>query len=125
VALLLAEDDGDVRDFAVVVLEDLGVTVFTAANGYEALDVLALHPEIVASFPDVRMPRMDGVILAHEALKRDPHLKITFATAFTADIPMDKGYRVIPKPYRPSDLVRVACRLQECIGAWDGSVSFR
>jgi CheY-like chemotaxis protein len=121
-ALLIAEDDDDVRQFAATVFEGMGVTVFVAANGYEALDVLALHPEIVALFSDVRMPQMDGVTLAHEALKRYPHLRITLATGFIANIPMDKGFGVIQKPYRLGDLVRLVSdlHLQECPEPRDG-----
>jgi CheY-like chemotaxis protein len=112
--LLIAEDDDEVRQFTATVFEEMGVTVFIAANGYEALDVLARHPEIAAVFSDIRMPKMDGVTLAHEALKRCPHLRIALATGYASNIPIDKGFEVIHKPYRIDDLARLLCRFQGC-----------
>ena len=48
-----------------------------AANGEAALDLYErLQPEVIIT--DIVMPRMDGIALAKEIRRRDPHCKILF-----------------------------------------------
>ncbi len=102
--ILVVDDDPQVRDLAVVMLEDTGFTVLEASSGEEALDVLATHPEIRLLFTDVRMPGMDGMELADRATGLHPGLKVVLTTGYVARrLPADVP--VVPKPYRIDKMV--------------------
>ena len=58
-AVLLVEDDSDVRDALAAVLEEFGFVVCEAIDGQEALDQLAAGYRPCAILLDLMMPRMD------------------------------------------------------------------
>ncbi|AEP29152.1 hybrid sensor histidine kinase/response regulator [Brumicola nitratireducens] len=65
--ILLAEDHSDNRRLISRLLTKLGLTVYTAADGFEALELYKEHsPEVVLM--DIQMPRMDG-LQAYKALR--------------------------------------------------------
>jgi len=70
-AILVVDDDEDIRDIVAMALRAMGYTVETAADGVEAIDLLAggLRPSLVLL--DMMMPRMDGEAFVL-ALRRDP-----------------------------------------------------
>lgn len=73
--VLLVEDTQDTRDAASAMLQGLGATVTTAADGREALNVLDRPGAVDLVLCDLRMPRMDGYEFVH-TLQRDrahPH----------------------------------------------------
>src|SRR4051794_32381995 len=55
-AILLVEDDEDIRDAVVGLLEDEGMAVLTATNGQEALDLLQSGQKIRLILLDLMMP---------------------------------------------------------------------
>lgn len=59
-AILLVDDDPEVRDAIRDLLEDEGFSVKCAANGKEALAELATHELPDAIILDLTMPVMDG-----------------------------------------------------------------
>lgn len=61
--ILIVEDARDQRMMLAVVLKKQGHRVFEAADGHEALDVLAQHPMIRIVISDWMMPNMDGIAL--------------------------------------------------------------
>lgn len=67
IKVLLAEDNDLNAELAMILLEDLGMTVTRAADGQEAVDLFAEHPagtyDIILM--DIMMPKMDG----HQAAK--------------------------------------------------------
>lgn len=62
--ILLVEDTQDTREPMRLLLEELGARVLEAANGSQALDVLAIHHADVV-LCDLRMPVMDGFEFIH------------------------------------------------------------
>src|SRR5277367_4485636 len=66
-AILVVDDDCDVRDVAVSVLEHAGFTVLAAAGAIDAFCLLEEHQEIALMFTDVMMPGLDGLMLADMA----------------------------------------------------------
>jgi CheY-like chemotaxis protein len=94
-AVLIVEDDDDIRDSLAVVLEDEGLQVYTATNGQEGLDVLrrVARPDLILL--DLMMPVMNGWEFLAE-LKRD--------TLFTA-IPVIVVSAVSDKTPRPDGAV--------------------
>jgi signal transduction histidine kinase/CheY-like chemotaxis protein len=89
--LLIVEDDEKVRLFAVQASKELGYTVFQAENATVALRLLEEHSEISLLFTDIVMPDMNGRVLADEALRRRPKLKVLFTTGFTRNAIIHNG----------------------------------
>jgi len=110
--ILLVEDNEQVRRFAAANLESLGYTVLQAANGHDALEVLATHEDVDLLFTDMVMPGgMSGRQLADAARERWPRLKVLFTSGYTEDGivhhgRLDPGVQLLSKPYRRSELAR-------------------
>jgi CheY-like chemotaxis protein len=88
-------------------LSSLGHSVAEAANGRQALEMLDkdVYDVIVA---DLALPDMGGDDLAADAVKRQPDLRVIFATGYQA-LPKNErleGLRtvILNKPYRESDI---------------------
>lgn len=58
--VLVVDDEKDIRDTLQEALEGEGYTVYTAANGREALDLLPSIPSPSLILLDLMMPVMDG-----------------------------------------------------------------
>jgi len=82
-AILVVEDNGGVRDYAKVVLSELGYRVLEAGDANEALRLLAAN-SVDLLFTDVVLPGpMTGRPLADKASKMRPGLPILFTTGYT------------------------------------------
>jgi CheY-like chemotaxis protein len=98
------------REVAVRQLGSLGYAVLEAANGAQALDVIAAHPDIDLLVTDVIMPGgMTGAELAKTALTRHPALKVLFMSGYTDNAMLDHGWleagtELLQKPYRRADM---------------------
>ncbi len=105
-AVLVVDDDPDVRAIAVQMFEMLGLAVFEASSGPEALRLLGEHPEISVLFSDVRMPGMSGPELAAEARKLRPGLRVALTSGYTGGIDGAKlrDMLVLPKPWRLNEI---------------------
>jgi DNA-binding response OmpR family regulator len=95
-------------------LEDDGVELLTAADGEQALDVVANQaPDLV--FLDVTMPKKDGFEVAR-AIKADPRMSATTVILLTARgqaVDREQGLaagadQYLTKPFDPDDLLRRA-----------------
>jgi CheY-like chemotaxis protein len=108
--VLIVEDDQMVRPLVVMQIQSLGYVALTAANASEALAVIDGGQEIDLLFTDLIMPGgMNGRLLADEAMRRRPSLKILFTSghsdeAISHDGRLDDGVLLLAKPYRKSDL---------------------
>lgn len=83
-AVLLVEDDIDVREAVADTLDEAGYRVSPARNGQEALDMLrsgAVQPRVILL--DLMMPVMDGWQFREEQL-RDPALASIPVVALSA-----------------------------------------
>jgi CheY-like chemotaxis protein len=80
-AILVVEDDQEIRDFLALVLEGEGYAVRTAANGAVALDLLQQQTADLILL-DMRMPEMDGwaFVPAYRG-QPGPHAPIVVLTA--------------------------------------------
>lgn len=72
-AVLIVEDDEDIRADLATILQLKGYSVFEAANGSEALAHLRQHPAPNVVLLDLMMPVMNGWEL-RAAMKGDPEL---------------------------------------------------
>jgi CheY-like chemotaxis protein len=105
--ILIVDDNDDLRELTAAILAEIGYRVIGAANGDEALSVLAADGVIDLLFTDIRMPGMHGFELARRAKLLRPDLKILYATAHTSRLPAETGPRFGPllkKPWRLKQL---------------------
>ncbi len=78
-AILLVDDEEDIRDVLNVSLIDAGYRVFTAENGKTALDLFHRHhPPVVVS--DIKMPGMDGIELLRRIKLESPDTEFIMIT---------------------------------------------
>ena len=116
--ILVADDDGDVRELVVFRLERAGYRVVTAADGQEAVEVaLERSPDVCVI--DVMMPKLDGYQVT-ERLRESPGLAevpIVLLTASVEDAAVSRGFEAgasdyIKKPFGPHELLeRIAAAL--------------
>jgi CheY-like chemotaxis protein len=110
-AILLVEDDPDVRDIAALTLREAGHDVDEAASGPEALEKMQRGsvPHLLIS--DLAMPDMTGVELIVQAQALYPELRAIIITGFAeheALYGIPGSVPIISKPFRPGELQRVA-----------------
>jgi CheY-like chemotaxis protein len=108
--VLVVEDDADVRETALVLLEDLGYRVLMAENGPAALTLLEDHRDVDLLFTDVVMPGgMSGLDLAREVSGRIPELKVLCTSGYSEkalvkDGNVPRGIEWLSKPYFHKEL---------------------
>jgi PAS domain S-box-containing protein len=113
-SVLLVDDHAEVRATTAAVLEDSGHTVFQAANGKEALDVLktqACKCDLLIS--DYAMPHLSGTEFLREARTICPDVPALIITGYAeaeriSDRP--EGVEILMKPFTPSALEAAIAR---------------
>jgi signal transduction histidine kinase len=91
-AILVVEDEPEVRDTTVAMLEELGYAVLAAADGPSGLHLLSQHPEIRLLFADIGLPgAFDGQQVADAARRIRSDLKILYTTGYARDRIIDHG----------------------------------
>jgi DNA-binding response OmpR family regulator len=114
--VLVAEDEKDIRNLLKLHLEENGYTVFTAADGLEALAIFKNNPINLGIF-DVMMPRLDGFNLLRK-IRETSQMPVIFLTARGNE--MDKvlglglgGDDYLVKPFSMAELIaRVGAHLR-------------
>jgi CheY-like chemotaxis protein len=107
--ILVVEDEDNLRHLTVTTLRELGYTVLDASGARPALEMLDAHPEIRLLFTDIVMPDTTGRVLADEAVRRRPNLRVLYTTGFTRNAVvhngvLDAGVNFIPKPFSMESL---------------------
>lgn len=114
--ILIADDEGDIRNLIKISLEENGYTVFAARNGKEALDIL-LSQDIHLAILDVMMPVMDGFNLLRK-IREISTIPVIFLTARTAEMDKVLGLGLgaddyLSKPFSVAELIaRVGAQLR-------------
>jgi CheY-like chemotaxis protein len=88
-AVLVVEDDDELRAFLRAALEDDGFTVLAAPHGAAALALLRRHPRPDVVLLDLRLPVLDGAAFAR-AFRRLPESDAPLVVLTAAD---DAGRR--------------------------------
>jgi CheY-like chemotaxis protein len=115
--ILVVDDEELMRRFIVTFLSKLGFSSVTAIDGVDALDKMKGN-KIDAVITDIRMPKMDGIILTREISTKYPGVPVMVMTAFdeeySAGTAISLGAReFIKKPFSPDEF---AIRLGKMIG---------
>ncbi len=112
-AILVVEDDQDVRANCLELLRELGYRVAEAPDGDRALDMLAADPGIELMLTDIGLPgARDGSALAEEVKRRHPQVKLVFTSGYSERVLLNEG-RLTPgatllmKPYKLDRLADV------------------
>jgi signal transduction histidine kinase len=103
-AILVVEDNPEVRTFVTSAVEELGYTALQAEDAESAERVMAAHPEVSILLTDVVMPGPSGVQLADVVTKRHPGLRVLLMSGYARDIveraaPGHDNIRLLAKPF--------------------------
>jgi PAS domain S-box-containing protein len=107
--VLVVEDVPAVRMLIIEVLRELGYAAIEAADGSEALPILASPRKIDLLVSDVGLPGLNGRQIADYARELRPGLKVLFVTGYTEDAAirngtLGAGMAVLTKPFAISAL---------------------
>jgi PAS domain S-box-containing protein len=110
-AILVVEDNDDVRSNSVANLSELGYRVLEASNAEAGLALLRANPEVALLFTDVVLPGDSGRVLADAAVGLRPDLKVLFTTGYSRNAlthhgRLDAGVQLISKPFTFDQLAR-------------------
>jgi two-component system, cell cycle sensor histidine kinase and response regulator CckA len=111
-AILLAEDDDQLRTLCVTLLSGFGYKVIEALDGEDALAGFIEHrDEIELAIIDGIMPKKNGKEVYAEMSRLNPELKVIFISGYNAEIFQMKGMsgenlRFLSKPIVPKDLLK-------------------
>ena len=114
-AVVVVDDDPEVRSTLQELLELHGYPVLTAGNGHEAIRLLSQNGAPALIILDLRMPVMTGqqllgLLQRHQALRNIP---VVMLSATPAPIPPEGVQACLLKPFQMSELmsvVRQHCR---------------
>jgi DNA-binding response OmpR family regulator len=119
---LIVDDDETVGDVVAAYLERAGIAVLRAADGIDALTLVATaRPDIVVL--DVMLSGIDGLEVCRRLRRSAPELPIVMLTALGEEDDRIRGLEVgaddyLAKPFSPRELVlRVQSVLRRAVGA--------
>src|SRR5215475_4187172 len=114
-AILVVDDEKNIRDLVRTLLERAGYRVIEAADAEAALAVLRermLEPQLLLT--DIVMPGMSGLALAAHAHHLRPTLPVLFMTGFAEEYQDElSGSVVLRKPFKPTELLAA---IQDVVG---------
>ena len=107
--ILIAEDDSVCRLVLATLLKADNITILSAVNGQEAVDMVRQHPEINLVFMDIKMPVMNGYEATRHIKEFRPDLPVIAQTAFTSAENRENAIKAgcdgfITKPIKKSEL---------------------
>ena len=84
-AILLVEDQPEVRDVLAEILREAGYIVTTARSGTQALGRIEAGMAFDALITDIGLPGKNGIEVAAAARRRRPHLPVIIITGYVDD----------------------------------------
>jgi signal transduction histidine kinase/CheY-like chemotaxis protein len=107
-AVLVVDDEQQVRRACEAMVRALGLSVFAAGGGEEALALLRAHRgEIRYAVVDLSMPGMNGLAALEALLEVDPALRVVLSSGFDEHALAERDPRIagfIQKPYSVAEL---------------------
>jgi len=120
-AILVVDDDPDMRDLTTRTLKPLGLPILHAEDGYDALHQLTRNPLIALVILDLVMPGQSGDKTFVELRKSFPRLPVIVCTGQNLHeaeerFQNQKPDLILTKPYQSSHLVRTASTFLSDLG---------
>lgn len=112
-AVLVVEDDEEIREFTRTELVMRGYRTTTAASAEEALSTVAVTEEpFDLLVTDVVMGRMDGIKLAEQLVAQQPNLRVVVASGFIPEHinQLDPSWQRLDKPFTAEQLATAVRR---------------
>jgi two-component system cell cycle sensor histidine kinase/response regulator CckA len=105
--ILLADDDGPLRQFVAALLIKCGYNLILASDGKEALQKSKeFHGEIHLLLTDVELPGMTGIELAIQLNRERADTKILMISGLDSGLlVLNNGWQFFPKPFM-ADMLR-------------------
>jgi two-component system cell cycle sensor histidine kinase/response regulator CckA len=123
--ILVIEDEDAVRELTVRCLEHCGYTVYSAADGEEALELVASREAPVdLILSDVIMPGMSGPATVRRIREIWPNVTVLFCSGYTDGelkkhrLSPEEGAALLNKPYSLEDLSR---RIRETLDGFNSN----
>jgi excisionase family DNA binding protein len=112
-AILVVDDDADMRQLTSRTLAPLGLPIIEAEDGYDALHRLSQNPLIALVVLDLIMPGKGGAKTFEEIRDQFPSLPVIICTGQTLEEAEElfkerKPDLILTKPYQPSHLSSAA-----------------
>jgi PAS domain S-box-containing protein len=112
--VLLAEDDNASQQFLTLILEKLGLNVFIASNGLEALDI-ASYKNFDLIFLDMNMPKLNGLGVVQGIRRKEIHVPVVVISVKNSkeeiEIFLNAGCNeFLPKPFPRQELLNILKR---------------
>jgi len=112
VTILIVEDNNNLRSLLHRTLESNGLSVFSAADGEEAIRFCQQHDgriDLVVS--DIVLPQLNGLEVSERIRAERPETKFLFITGFGDQFPelgglIKNGADILEKPFLPSELLQ-------------------
>ena len=118
-AVLLVEDNAEVREVTHRRLEDLGYRVIESDSGPDAIEKLRAGADVQLVLSDVVMPGgMSGIDVATVVAAEWPAIKLLLTSGYAEDILRDRDveperFRILRKPYSRAELAQALRRALE------------
>ncbi len=115
IRVLVVDDDIKMRELLLDTLSALGYQTLGAEDGEEAMALLE-EEKIDLVVADIKMPKMNGVVLLQEIKKKNPQLPVVLITGYNYIYPMeqmiDKGANgFVSKPFRIGRIEELITRI--------------
>lgn len=103
-AILLVDDDSQVRAIAAAQLRDLGYTVLEAGDAESAFSLSKAASVLDLLICDVVMPGVNGPALAMQMGRERPRLPVLFISGFADAVELPEGADLLRKPFRMEEM---------------------
>lgn len=108
---LVVDDDPSILSLTSQMLQRMGLTVLTANDGAEAVELLPAHPEVSGILLDLAMPRLDGAATFDIVRRMRPEVPVVLVTGCAderVDLMKANGLSgFLAKPFALADLRRI------------------
>ncbi len=109
--ILVAEDNGAVRNLIINILRSYGYVTVEAEDGAQAVAQFRANPHISLLILDSVMPKMNGREVYNAVHGIKPDIKVIFTSGYTRDVFQGKGiedekFNFLHKPMSPSILLQ-------------------
>lgn len=119
-SVLIVDDNPLVLESVSMLIDTMGYSTITAADGQDAVDMFAEQSEKISLvIMDVEMPRLGGIDAAQRIRALKPSAKLVLYSGFTRqDVWRAKPNAFLHKPFMHFELREVICNLLNEDGAY-------